>query len=198
MVLRLLGRSTSFQTPISVSPSNSSWEAASHLLLSSKFIASQYELGTSWNMFAKIALIISPEGWGWWAKCSFVGRKEYCGVGISGPAGSWPDPEGCAPDGTAGGAMGGFGWVCDWDPVGLNADWPGLGGCGEDGAGMTSSSPDVSDSLSDSEIGGSSVDVRFFIASWAGNRVSLNFTSQEISMRWWAASQNWYPLDPCS
>ena len=54
--------------------------------------------------------------------------------------------------------MGGFGWViadgfCDPD-----ADWPGLGGRGEEWAGMTSSSPDESDSLSDSEIGRSFVD----------------------------------------
>ena len=54
--------------------------------------------------------------------------------------------------------MGGFGWVfaggfCDPD-----ADWPGLGGLGEEWAGMTNSSPDVSDSLSDSEIGRSFVD----------------------------------------
>ena len=61
---------------------------------------------------------------------------------------------------------------------------------------MTISSPDVSDLLSDSEIGGSFVDAQFLIASFAGNRVSLNFTSWEISMCWWAASQNWYPLDP--
>ena len=47
---------------------------------------------------------------------------------------------------------------------------------------MTSSSPDVSDSLSDSEIGGSFTDARFVVASFTGNRVSLNFTSQEISM----------------
>ena len=41
--------------------------------------------------------------------------------------------------------MGGFGWVCFRDPDGFDADWPGLGGLGEDWAGMTSSSPDVSD-----------------------------------------------------
>ena len=54
--------------------------------------------------------------------------------------------------------MGGFGWVladgfCDPD-----ADWPGFGGRGEEWAGMTSSSPDLSDSLSDSEIGRSFTD----------------------------------------
>ena len=94
--------------------------------------------------------------------------------------------------------MGGFGWVianvfCDPD-----ADWPGLYGLGEVWAGVTISSPDSSDSLSDSEIGRSFVDAWFLFASFAGNKVSLNFTSREISMRWWAASQNWYPLDPGS
>ena len=46
--------------------------------------------------------------------------------------------------------MGGFGWVCFCD---LNADRPGLGGLEGGWAGVTSSSPNVSDSLSDSEIG---------------------------------------------
>ena len=75
--------------------------------------------------------------------------------------------------------MGGFRWVCFFS----DADWPGLGGGGGGWAGVTSSSPDVSDSLSDSEIGGSFTDPWFFFASPVGNRVSLNFTSQEISMR---------------
>ena len=88
--------------------------------------------------------------------------------------------------------MGGFGWVCFFGGV----DWPGLGGRGGGWAGMTSSSPNWSESLSDAEICGSFVDAQFFLASCAGNRVSLNFTSQEISMHWWAASQNWYPLEP--
>ena len=92
--------------------------------------------------------------------------------------------------------MGGFGWVITdgfCDPC---ADWPGLGGLGEEWAGMTSSSPNWSESLSDSEISRSFVDAWHFGTSFAGNRVSLNFTSWEISMRWWAVSQNWYPLDP--
>ena len=84
--------------------------------------------------------------------------------------------------------MGGFGWVitngfCDPD-----ADWPGLGGLGEEWAGVTISSPDSSDPLSDSEIGRSFVDAWFLVTSFAGNQVSLNFISWEISMRWWAAS----------
>ena len=85
--------------------------------------------------------MFSPEGC-WRAIHSLVGRKEYRGVGCTGPAGGGPDPEGCEPDSTAGGAMGGFRWFfangfCDPD-----ADWPGLGGLGEEWAGMTSSSPD--------------------------------------------------------
>ena len=87
--------------------------------------------------------------------------------------------------------MGGFGWVLIFG----DADWPGLGGRGGGWAGMTSSSPDWSDSLSDSEIGGSFSDAWLVVTSFAGHRVSLNFTSWEISMHWWAASQNWYPLD---
>ena len=45
-------------------------------------------------------LILSPEGWGWQANHSFVGWREYCGMGSSG---TWSDPEGCAPSGTTGG-----------------------------------------------------------------------------------------------
>ena len=65
--------------------------------------------------------------------------------------------------------MGGFRWVlavgfCDPD-----ADWPGLGGHGEEWAGMTSSSPDWSESLSDSEIGRSFENAWFLFASFAGN-----------------------------
>ena len=47
---------------------------------------------------------------------------------------------------------------------------------------MTSSSPKLSDSLSDSEIGRSFCDAWLFVALCAGNRVSLNFTSQEITL----------------
>ena len=110
----------------------------------------------------------------WQAKRSFVGRREYRGCGGTGPAGGGPDLEGCTPCGTAGGAMGGFRWVCIFG----DADWPGLGGHGGGWAGMTNSSPDWSELLSDSEIGGSFCDARFLFASFAGNRVSLNFTSQ--------------------
>ena len=62
--------------------------------------------------------------------------------------------------------MGGWGWVA------------GLSGQGEDWVGMTSSNPNCSDLLSDIEIGGSFIDVWCFNASFAGNRVSSNFTSR--------------------
>ena len=80
----------------------------------------------------------------------------------------------------------------------LNAGRPGLAGCGERWSGMTSSSSKLSDSLSDSEIGGLLGGTWFDVTSFAGNRVSLNFTSQEILKCWLAASQNWYPLEPSS
>ena len=94
--------------------------------------------------------------------------------------------------------MGGFGWViaagfCDPD-----ADWPGLGGRGEGWVGVTSSNPDWSDLLSDSEIGRSFTDAWLLVASFAGNQVSSNFTPREILIHQWAVSQTWYPLDPGS
>ena len=94
--------------------------------------------------------------------------------------------------------MGGLGWVFALGFGEPDADWPGLGVHGVEWAGMTSSSPKLSDSFSDSEIGRSFEDAWLFVASFAGNRVSSNFTSREILMRRWAASQNWYPLDPGS
>ena len=78
---------------------------------------------------------------------------------------------------------------------------PGM--CGGVGgwARLTKSSPDESDSLSVSVIwqslNGTRIDCVNF-NSFAGKRVSSNFTSQEISKCWWAASPNWYPLDPGS
>ena len=66
---------------------------------------------------------------------------------------------------------------------------------------LTSSSPDESDTLSDSGIwwslNGAGVSCANFI-SFAGNQVSSNFTSQEISKCQWAVSQNRYPFDPSS
>ena len=66
---------------------------------------------------------------------------------------------------------------------------------------LTRSGPNESDSLSDSGIwkllNGARVGCANFI-SFTGNQVSSNFTSQEILQCQWAASQNWYPLDPGS
>ena len=94
--------------------------------------------------------------------------------------------------------MGGFGWERTMGFGDPSANWPGLGGRGEGWVGVTSSSPDWSDSLSDSEIGRSFDYAWLLVASFAGNRVSSNFTSREILIHRWAASQNWYPLDPDS
>ena len=94
--------------------------------------------------------------------------------------------------------MGGFGWEITTGFGDPGADWPGISGLGEGWVGVTSSNPDWSDSMSDPEIGRSFIDAWFVIASFAGNRVSSNFTSREISICRWAASQNWYPLDPDS
>ena len=63
---------------------------------------------------------------------------------------------------------------------------------------VTRSSPDESDSLLDSGIWQLLNDARIYCVnfdSFAGYRVSSNFTSQAIS---WAVSQNWYPLEPGS
>ena len=79
--------------------------------------------------------------------------------------------------------MGGFGWERTAGFGDPNPDWPGLGGLGEGWAGVTSSSPNWSESLSDSEIGRSFKDAWLFVASFTGNRVSSNFTSGEISIR---------------
>ena len=49
--------------------------------------------------------------------------------------------------------MGGFGWERTPGFGDPDADWPGLGGLGEGWVGVTSSNPDWSESLSDSEIG---------------------------------------------
>ena len=198
MVLQSLGWSINFKTPISFKPSNSSWEV-SHLSLSSKFNTSWYELGASCNMLINILLILSPEDGSWQANCSLVGQREYCGLGGLDTAGTWPDLEGYAPVGIRGEAMGGFGWVCIWGfcTVCIDADRPGLGDLEGGWAGMTISSHKVSDSLSDVEIGRLLNGTRFnFVdfTSFAGNRVSSNFTSEEILKHWWAASKNWYPI----
>ena len=107
-------------------------------------------------------------------RCShaFVGENEYQGIGGKGVLelhGAW------------GGGKSGLG--------GLVGGW----------ARLTKSSPNESDLLSDSGIwrllNGTGFDCVKF-DSFAGNWVSSNFTSWEISKCWLAVSQNWYPLDP--
>ena len=94
---------------------------------------------------------------------------------------------------------GGLGGPCAQEP-GPSADRPGVGGLVGGWARLTRSSPDESDSLSDSGIwqllNGAGINCVDF-DSFAGNQVSSNFTSREILKHWWAASQNWYPLEPC-
>ena len=89
--------------------------------------------------------------------------------------------------GTSGGATGG---ALGWEPVGLlgavtmgHVDWPGLGGLVGGWINLTRSNPDESDSLSDSRCWWSLNDAGSGCASiiyFTGNRVSSNFTSQEI------------------
>ena len=130
--------------------------------------------------------------------CSFVGQKEYQGAeGCSGAV-STPGKGAKEPCGAQGGARGEL-----WDVNAScpDADRPGLGGLVGGWARLTRSSPNESDSLSDSGIwqslNGAGVECVNFV-SFTGNRVSSNFTSQEISKHQWAVSQNWYPLDPGS
>ena len=96
-----------------------------------------------------------------------------------------------------GGAIG----DCGSDTVRGCVDWPGLGDLVGGWASLTRSSPNVSDLLSDKEIIwlllGTGVGCANKV-SFTGNCVSLNFTSREISKHRWAASHNWYPLDPGS
>ena len=128
------------------------------------------------------------------AKHCFVGQSEYWGVGgCSGAVSTYGSAN--VLHGTGGGAAGG-------NIAGqLSADWPGLGGLVGGWASLTKSSPNESDSLSNSGSWWSLKDARsdcVSIISITGNQVSLNFTSWEILKHWWAASQNMYPLDPSS
>ena len=92
--------------------------------------------------------------------------------------------------------MGGLGGLALWDCVDPDAGRPRQVALVGGWARLTKSSPDESDSLSDSGIwwslNGARIDCVYF-NSFTGNRVSLNFTSWDISKRWWAASQNCYP-----
>ena len=76
-----------------------------------------------------------------------------------------------------------------------------MGGNGGGWARVTMSGPNESDLLLDSgswrSLDGAGIYCVNF-DSFAGNQVSSNVTSREVLKRWWAASQNWYPLEPGS
>ena len=93
------------------------------------------------------------------------------------------------PCGALCGAKGGLGGLAHWDSCTdcPDAGRPGLGGLLGGWARLTRSNPN--------EFGGCLM-VPILILSQES--VSLNFTSRDISKHWWAASQNWYPLDPSS
>ena len=104
--------------------------------------------------------------------------------------------------GTGGGATGGALGGDITGPLGAVTvgcvDWPGLGGLVGGWTSLTKYNPDESDLPSDSRNWQSLDGARSCCASFiffAGNQVSSNFTSQEISKCWWTASQNTYPLD---
>ena len=88
------------------------------------------------------------------------------------------------PCGAGGGARGWLGGIGGWD---IDADWLGLCGLVGGWARLTQSSPDESDSLSNSGIwwllNGARVGCANFI-SFSGKQVSLNFTSWEILKCW--------------
>ena len=151
------------------------------------------------------ALLMFPvEGPACCCHCShtFVRWNEYQGVGGCDGAVSMSGKGALKLPGAQGGAMGVLGgWVL-WGncAVCLDADWPGLGGLVAGWARLTRSSPNESDSLSDSGIWQSLNGARTGCAhfnSFTGNEVSSNFTSWEISNHWWAASQTgilWIPV----
>ena len=201
----LLGRSTSFQMPISVRPSNSFVDVTCHFSLSGEFIASQSEFGTSWNTCINALLIFPVDGpaCGCLCCCSFVGRNEYWGaVGCNGAVPVSDGSSAFEPRGTLGCWEGDRG-PAPWDGITgcPNTGWPRLGGLGGGWARLTRSSPNESDSLSDSgnywSLYGTIVGCANLV-SFTGNRVSSNFPSWEILKHWRAASQNWYPLEPGS
>ena len=115
---------------------------------------------------------------------AFVGRDKYRGVrGLDGAV-SMFGKGAFEPRGALG--IGGLGGLVLWE-LGPDAVRPGLCGLVGGWARLTRSSPNESDSLSDSGIWRSldcaridCVNFNFF----AGNRVSLNFTSWEIKKCW--------------
>ena len=105
--------------------------------------------------------------------------NEYQGVSGNSGAVSTSGNSLCC-HGNGGGTMG----ICGIDTGHACVDWPGLGGLVGGWASLTRSSPSESDSMSDKEIiqllSGTGVD-RVNWVSFAGNHVSSNFTSWEIS-----------------
>ena len=84
--------------------------------------------------------------------CAFVGWNEYRGTGGCNSAVSVSGKGVLEPLGAHGGEMGGFKGPALWGHVDPDAGWPGLGGLVGAWARLTRSSPDESDSLSDSGI----------------------------------------------
>ena len=172
MVLWLLGWSTNFQMPIFLKPSNSSLEAWSHFSLSDEFIASQLELGATWNMCIKMLLILSVEGPAWLplSSLSLVGWSEFWGVWGWNGAVSMPGKVLIVLLGVGGGAR-----DTPWGKDGWNngagcpdPDWSGLGGLVGGWARLTKSSPN--------ESGGYSMVLKL--------TVSTSFLSQGIEFLW--------------
>ena len=152
MVLRLFGRSTNFQVPISTRPWNSSVDATSHSSFSGEDIASRLELGTSWNICMSILLMLPVEGsaCGCCRSHSFVGWNEY--QGACGCNGVISSKGALKPHGALGGVRGLVLWG-----LGVDVVWPGVGGVLGDWARLARSRPDESDSLWDSGVGGRSM-----------------------------------------
>ena len=86
--------------------------------------------------------------------CTFVGWNEYRGAGGCDHAVSVSGKGALEPRGACGGAMGGLGGLELWDLMfdDPNAGRPGLGGLVGGWARLTKSSPNESDSVSDSGI----------------------------------------------
>ena len=126
--------------------------------------------------------------------CALVCHKEYWGAGGFNCGAVSTSGRAICLFGIGGGISG-----CDGDTGCHCVDWPGLGGLIGGWASLTRSSPKLLDSLSNEDIVWSLTGTNVGCAnedSLTGNCISLNFPSWEILKHWWAASQNWYPLDP--
>ena len=140
----------------------------------------------SWNICIKTLLILSI-----WSLFVWMKRTSRC-WGSSGAVSASGNAD--VLHGTGGGATGGALQGDIAGPLGAGtavvAGWPGLGGLVGGWTNLTRSSPDESDSLSDSWNWWSFSDVISGcakIVSFAGNWISLNFTLWEISKCQWAA-----------